>query len=245
MLKVWINDGTIFDPIIVISDDAIVTAFLESEELEDAKSRIERGESPLNLFGDRATLIPYFSIKKIKMEESDEDLEVYYKKEKDEKSKTLDAVDKTARQEILAEIQSHLGDDFTSMTEKYSLPRALFPSLMTLTVFIIITWMLHGAATAIAGGEEAEISGRHSGLKSLFLWVLDLLGPTGVLILGGLLMILPVLALIKRIKDPTVITTIKRGEQRPGSIIGTTIKWVILVGVWYLFGPGIIAAIIS
>jgi hypothetical protein len=245
MPKVWINDETIFDSIIVISDDAIITGSLQNEELEDAKSRIERGESPLNLFGDRATMIPYFSIKKIKLEESDEDIEVYYKKEKDEKSKTLDAVDKSVRQEILEEIQSHLGDDFTSMTEKYSLPRAVFPSLMTLTVFIIITRVLHGAATEIAAGAEAEISGRHSGLKSLFLWVLDLLGPTGVLILGGLLMLFPVILLVKRIKEPTIITTIKQGKQRPGSVIGTTIKWAILVGVWYLFGPGIIAAIIS
>jgi hypothetical protein len=245
MPKVWINDGTIFDAIIVISDDAIITGSLLDEELEDAKSRIERGESPLNVFGDRATMIPYFSIKKLKLEEGDEDIEVYYKKEKDEKSKTLDAVDESVRQEILAEIQPHLGDEFTSMTEKHSLPRAVFPSLMTLTVFIIITRILHGAAAAIAGGEEADISGRHSGLKALFLWVLDLLGPTGILIIGGLLMLFPLIILVKRIKQPTIITTIKKGKQRPGSVIGTTIKWAILIGVWYLFGPGIVAALIS
>jgi hypothetical protein len=245
MPKVWINDKTIFDPIIVLGDDALVTASLQSEELEDAKSRIEGGESPLNLFGDRATMIPYFSIKKLKLEESDEDIEVYYKKEKEDKSKTLDAVDKTVRQEILAEIQSHLSDDFTSMTEKYGLMRALFPSLMTLTVFIIITRLLHGVAVEIAAGAEPEISGRHSGLKSLFLWVVDLLGPTGALIFGGLFMLFPLLVIVKRIKKPTIITTIKQGKQKPGSVIGTTIKWAILVGVWYLFGPGIIAAFIS
>jgi hypothetical protein len=245
MPKVWINEESIHAEIIVVGDDAVITGSLEGEELEDVKKQIESGASPLNLFGERATMIPYFSIKKIKFEENDEDIEIDYKTEKDGKSEILGPTDIAAQQEILAEIQPHLAEDFTSMTEKYSLPRAVFPSLMTLTIFIIITRVLYSAAAEIAAGAEAEISGRHSGLKTLFLWVLDLLGPIGVLIVGGLLMFLPVMMLIRRIKEPTVVTTIKQGKQRPGSVIGTTIKWAILVGVWYLFGPGIIAALIS
>ncbi len=245
MPKIWINEETLFDSIIVIGSDAITTGALNSDDLEDAKRRIEEGESPLNVFGDRATMIPYFSIKKIKLEENDEDIEVYYKAEKDSKSKTLSPVDTAVRQEILTEIQSHLGEDFTTMTEKYSLPRAIFPSLMTLSVFIFITKFLYAVAARIAAGTEIEVSGRRSGLKKLFLWILDLLGPTGVLILGGLLMLLTALVLFKRLKEPTIVTTIKQGKQRPGSAIGTAIKYAILIGVWALFGPGLISSLVS
>jgi hypothetical protein len=245
MSKVWVNADGIYDPIIVIGKDAIITASLKDDELQDAKSRIEQGESPLNLFGDKATMIPYFSIQKIKLEENDEDIEIGYKGEKDTKSKTLGPADKAAQQEILAEIQSHLGDGFTSMTEKYSLPRAAFPSLMTLSVFIIITNMLYGAAAEIATGVEMEITGRRRGLKKLFVWILDLIGPTGVLIIGGNFMLFAILALVKRIKEPTVVTTIKQGEQRPGSPIVTIIKYVIFVGVWALFGPWIVSSLFS
>ncbi len=245
MPKVWINEETLFDPIIVVGNDAIITASLKPAELEDAKRRIEEGEGPLNVFGDRATMIPYFSIKKIKFEENDDDIEVDYKAEKDAKSKTLAPVDQAVRQEILTEIQLHLGEDFTSMTEKYSLPRAVFPSLMTLSVFIFITKFLYLVAARIAAGTEIEVSGRRSGLKRLFLWILDLLGPTGVLILGGLLMLLTALVLFKRLKEPTIVTTIKQGKQRTGSVIGTVIKYAILIGVWALFGPGLISSLFS
>lgn len=146
---------------------------------------------------------------------------------------------------MVAEIQSHLGDEFTSMTEKYNLPRAAFGSLMTLTILIIVTWLLHGAAAEIADGAEADFSGRNSGIKKIFYWALDLLGETGILIIGGLLMLLAVLTLIRRIKEPMIVTTIKKGKQSPGAPLSTAIKYAILIGVWYLFAPGIVSSLTS
>ncbi len=161
------------------------------------------------------------------------------------KNKTLDFTDIDTRKLAFAEIQSRLSDKFTCMTEKYTIMRAVYAPLMTFTVLALITWALRGAAAAISGGTEAEFSGRHSGIKRLVYWALELLGPTGVLVLGGLLMLLAVLALSKRAKQPPVITTLKEGEQSPGGIVGTIVKYGILAGMWYLFAPGILAAVVS
>ncbi len=245
MLKIWTNKDTLFDRIIVITDEAIITADLKEAELDDAKNRIESGEKPLNVLGKKATFIPFFEIKSIKIEESDDALEVEYVKENKSSSKTLAATDIEARKEMVSEIQSHLGSGFTSMTEKYNIPRAIFASLMTFSILAIITWLLHGAAVLIAAGTEAEFSGRNSGIKRLFYWVLDLLGPTGVLIIGGLLMLLAIMTLVKRIREPMIVTTLKEGKQRPGALFSTVIKYSILIGIWYLFAPNMIASLIS
>ena len=245
MPKVWINKDTLFDKVVVVADDAIVTADVEESSLEATKSRIENGEAPLNVLGEKATMIPYFSISKAEVNERDTDIEVEYKADKDSKSKTLDFVDIDTRKAAFTEIQSQLGDKFNCMTEQYSVMRAVYAPLMTLTVLALVTWMLHGAAAAIAGGEEADFSGKNSGIKSIFFWVLDLLGPMGVLVVGGSLMLLAVLSLVKRVKQPPVITTLKEGEQSPAGVGGTVFKYGILAGMWYLFAPSLFAAVVS
>ncbi len=59
------------------------------------------------------------------------------------------------------------------------------------------------------------------------------------------MLLVAVLALSKRAKQPPVITTLKEGEQSPGGIVGTIVKYGILAGMWYLFAPGILAAVVS
>jgi len=243
--KVWINKDTLFDKVIVIADDTVVTADVKEVSLEETKSRIENGEAALNVLGEKATMIPYFSIQNVEVDEYDTDIEVHYKTDKESKSKTLDFTDIDTRKLAFAEIRSHLSDKFTCMTEKYNIMRAIYAPVMTFTVLALITWALHGAATAISGGGEAGFSGRHSGIKRLVFWALDLLGPTGVLVLGGVFMLMTVMVLSKRIKQPPVITTLKEGEQSPGGIVGTVLKYGILAGMWYLFAPGILAAVAS
>ncbi len=134
MPKVWINKDTLFDKVVVVADDAIVTADVEESSLEATKSRLENGEAPLNVLGEKATMIPYFSISKAEVNERDTDIEVEYKADKDSKSKTLDFVDIDTRKAAFAEIQSQLGDKFNCMTGQYSVMRPGFMPVNPLPV---------------------------------------------------------------------------------------------------------------
>jgi hypothetical protein len=245
MPQVWTNKDTLFDKLVVIAEDAVFSADMEESALQECKHRIDSGEPPLNVLGEKATMIPYFSITRVKVDEHDSDIDLDYKAGKESKNKTLAFTDIETRKLAFAEIQARLGDKFTCMTETYNVMRAVYAPLMTFTVVALVTWLLHGAAAAIAGGEEADFSGRHSGMKRLFYWILELLGPTGVLVLGGLFMLLAVMSLVKRAKQPPVITTLKEGQQHPGGIVGTVVRYGILAGMWYLFAPGIFAAVTS
>jgi hypothetical protein len=73
-----------------------------------------------------------------------------------------------------------------------------------------MTWVLHGLAVALAGGAEAEISGRRSGIKKLVVWAVDVIGPLGVLSAGGIVVALTAAYLVKRVKTPPIMTTLTR-----------------------------------
>jgi hypothetical protein len=65
------------------------------------------------------------------------------------------------------------------------------------------------AAAEMVEEGEAEVRGRNRLLKQIFVWVLDLIGPTGVYIAGGILILLLTPYLVQRVKDPPVITTLQ------------------------------------
>jgi hypothetical protein len=72
------------------------------------------------------------------------------------------------------------------------------------------TYVSAAAAVGLGNGEEADIHGRNRAAKAAFVWALDLLGPTGVWIVGGLAVVCCVLWMVSRIKRPPLMVTIAR-----------------------------------
>ncbi len=244
-MNVWLTEGSSTGSIAVLSDDAIVTGEIKSEVLEETTARIEGGESPLNILAKEATHIPFFNIKRVQFDEHEEEIAITYKEGKENKEETINFESKEDRTAAFQLIASRLGDNFTSLTESYSKLRAVYAPLLTLTILGFLTWLFHGAAKDIAAGAEADFSGRNSGIKAIFFWIIDVIGPIGVLVIGSLLMALAVMALIQRYKEPPIITKLQEGTQNPSRGVGTVIKYAILAGLWYLFLPAIFSSILS
>jgi hypothetical protein len=244
-MNIWLKEGSSTGSLAVVSDDAIVTGELNNDVLEDTISRIKGGESPLNILAKKATHIPFFNIRCVQFDEHEEEIEITYQEGKENKSTTIDFENKADRTDAFQLMENRLGDNFTSLTESYSKLRAVYAPLLTLTIFGFLTWLFHGAAKDIASGAEADFSGKNSGIKAIFFWILDVIGPIGALVVGGLLMALAVMALIQRFKEPPIITKLQEGPQSPSRGIGTVIKYAILVGLWYLFLPPIFNSIFS
>lgn len=244
-MSVWIREGAATGNIAVISDDAVITGRLKNEALKETASRIDGGESPLNVLGKEATHIPLFNISRVEFDAHEEEIEITYKDGKENKTETIEFADKEDRSAAFKQIASRLGDGFTSLTESYSKLRAVYMPLFMLTVLGFFTWLLHGAAKDIAAGAEAELTGRHKGIKALFYWILDLIGPIGVLIVGCLFMALAVMALMQRYKEPPIITRLQEGTQKASRGLGTVIKYAILAGIWYLFFPALFGSVFS
>jgi Leucine-rich repeat (LRR) protein len=77
-----------------------------------------------------------------------------------------------------------------------------------LGVIVLATYLCHGAALEAAAGIEPEIRGRRQLLKLVAAWVITLLGPTGILILGVILGALILFWMCSRMLTPPVITSL-------------------------------------
>jgi hypothetical protein len=51
----------------------------------------------------------------------------------------------------------------------------------------VLTWLAYSTAVSLQAGEEIKTTGRRAGLKALFVAVAETLGPTGSLVVGGII----------------------------------------------------------
>ena len=89
--------------------------------------------------------------------------------------------------------------------------RAAFAPLIALAGCLLFTWLFYMAAGELASGGEADIRGRHQFMKQIAVWVTGLLGPTGVLIAGGLATLIAGAWFRARVKTPPRMLTLARG----------------------------------
>jgi hypothetical protein len=89
-------------------------------------------------------------------------------------------------------------------SRRFSALQMLILPMVALSAIIVSTWLCYGAAQEIVGGAVPDIAGRRAFWKFLFSWLLTLLGPIGVLILGIFMALLVALWALSRMMRPSV-----------------------------------------
>jgi hypothetical protein len=138
------------------------------------------------------------------------------------------------RERIYTHLRERLADQFAAHETHFSRWRAAFGSLMALTVFGFGTLLLRGAAAAVRAAGEVEYEGRRQGTRKLLAGVLDLLGPTGVTVIGGLLMLLAGLVLYNRLREPQRLHILQSTPYAPPSPVVLGLKYAGLCVAWLL-----------
>ncbi|APG65813.1 hypothetical protein LPB136_10755 [Tenacibaculum todarodis] len=104
---------------------------------------------------------------------------------------------------IYNEIKSFLIPNLKDTKVKdYSLIKQIQPAVIGTLIFGAITYFLHTIALSLQNGEEIRTSGRRGLIKKIFVGIADFLGPTGSLIIGGLVTLFFIYILIKTISKP-------------------------------------------
>jgi hypothetical protein len=96
--------------------------------------------------------------------------------------------DSVHRDELLDAIETQLGYDWERVTRAGNrFKEALWP-LATAAFLALLTWLMYSEAEDIAGRPDVNPRGRmrHRMVRRLMYWLEEVLGSTGVLILGGL-----------------------------------------------------------
>jgi len=227
-MKIWMDERGADRKLTIISGDTFYVDDSDKTDFSAAEPDLANGAEPMVVLHEKADRIPLAAIFRVESDETNTQLTVHFRKDKDKDSETWFYSTGQVRDEIVAALKAALGESFDTYKDSYSVIRAVYGSLMTITITVLLSWILVGAARAIRSAEDLEISGKNSLIKRMFAGALDLLGPTGVMIVCWLVVILALFNLYKRASTPPMMTIIQAEPYKPATVAGTAVRYLML-----------------
>jgi outer membrane biosynthesis protein TonB len=208
--NVWLNPNHLLTKIIVLYDNAVVAANPDDEVLKQVRAKLKTGTPNPKMLGEELEAVPIRSITMVSTNKRRKNLTIRYKKDKKPGLQTLYFANTADRDEFFAALQQRLGTGFECITREFNAFVALLFPIVIMAAVVYGTYLFHGAAVEIAGGAEPEIEGR--GLEILlqfvFLLLVKLIGPTGMIILGVMLIGWILFWTVKRVMNPPIMMTL-------------------------------------
>lgn len=226
--------------LILVSNEAVYAQQLRQNQAATLIGQLRTGTSPATVFGEDASHIVLRNTSRVLLSSADDDIEFSVRDGNSTSTINLSIQDEGIRNEVLDAIEQVGNGRFKRYTDQYNRPRAAFGALLALSVIGFLTKVTASAATAIqaSGGYEAE--GRRTGAKQALAWVLELLGSTGVTVIGALLALLAAWILVQRLRSPPFLQILQTRPYKPQPLIVTGVKYAALIGAWILLLPGLL-----
>jgi len=208
----WIDAERLFDKVVVLTDDVLYVASPSKEKALEVKAALDRGEAPSTVIKDEVTSILLNSVLEVSYNRHHDDIDIAYQSGKEKEDKSIYFSSREERDSFAAQL-AELLSGFESKVVEYGRLRAALAPVGFGAFTALATWGLHAAAIEIAAGREADFHGRYAAIKRMVFWALDVIGPTGVLVAGGLVLALTVFGLVKRVQTPPIMHTLKRPKS--------------------------------
>ena len=191
--RVLTRDDQTFDGRLVLTDDALFVLPEHKEIRYDVISSVRA-----NWFGD--------------------DLNIYHRRSSlplDDDKTNVSFKDASARDRALEALERRLAPRFQRAEVQYGIVRAALAPFFTGVLVALLTYGSMWTAVLFAAGDEANFvkgAGRHAALAQLHILVCRRLGPTGVAIVGGLVVLGCIVWLVKRVKRPPLMITLSPSD---------------------------------
>jgi hypothetical protein len=203
-VDVYSSSEQLFDRLVVLTNEALFTANPDKAQVKGLAAAVTAAAPAVKSVVPDAEEIAFRSISSVKANRHRSDLNVHYN-DGQVRIKNIDFDSPAIRDRAFESLRRRLGPRFVKDEVQYNVLSAAFAPLLTVVVFAGITMFLMGAAQELADGVEARTSGRNAFLKSMFVLVLNVLGPTGVMIVGGLLVLAALAWLVARVRKPPLM----------------------------------------
>lgn len=228
----WIDTQDGRAQLIVVTDEAVYAGKMTKDAAAQAVDALASGRSPAMVFSKDAKHVTFRAMNRVQYNEHETDIEFHHRDGKDDSVMSVFIETPGLRERVYGHLREQLADQFGAYEAHYSRWRAAFGSLMALTVFTLGTLMLRAAAAAVRAAGEIEYEGRRQGTKKLFVGLLDLLGPAGVSVMGGILVLIAGLVLYSRLTKPQRLHILQSTPYAPPSGIVLGMKYAGLLLVW-------------
>jgi hypothetical protein len=198
------------DRVTLLSDNTLVVANPPAEVAEQVPERLANGEAPQALLGQKLTVIPLETIRRVRGNQRGDDIDIAYRADGRARKANIGFADAATRDEVLAALHERLGVGFSYKVQHLNAIQAGLKPLIMLLIAGFFVYAGYMGALDIANGAEYDVHGRGAMFKWAYVWLASTLGPTGVAIGGGLLLLILVTWLIKRVGSPPVLLTLAR-----------------------------------
>ena len=133
----------------------------------------------------------------------DTDFTIDFRFKDDKTPEEIHKIDKS----VYSEIKSYLKTQLKGIEIKdYSVIKQILPQLMTLGISGILIVVTYISAMELEKGESVRISGRRAWLKQIIVWIAEILGTIGTLVVGTIIILSLIYFIIRKSQNP------KRGE---------------------------------
>jgi hypothetical protein len=216
--KIWTNEKVDDEnhPLVWLTADALWLAKTPPPEHEAAIARLHKG-----LFV-AALMIPLSEITALEGDENDNDWTLSYRTSASDTTEvTLSFRDNNQRDEAVRLLTEGAGAvsgvSAIDRHEVHWVRKSLLPA-GALVAVAGITWLFHFEARKIAKGEKLKaVPGQFEPWFTIARWVEGWIGPTGVLIIGGALMLFCILWLIGVITTTRHRITVRQKTKPPNA----------------------------
>lgn len=190
--KYWFNNkGS--DRIVLVGNNKIYKGNPKPEKIIEYKNLIEKGKIPEKLFG-----IPYSYLNRIELKKGTSYIEIFFRKESTEKIELKDA---ETREKVFNYFREYIPGGSYKLEEYSKFQSAKKPLIAMLVIFVIYLWCI---STAIPL-EKGELYGEHL----VIILALASLGVFRLTLLFGGLLFIALIGVIKKMKNPPTIHSIK------------------------------------
>ena len=207
MIEVFTGENELFDRLLVVSDDAVYVSNPDKEKVAGIASKIREG-TPVNSVVPDADAIRYAAVSSVKANRFRDDLNIYHQQAGKTRMLNITFKDAAHRDAALQALERRLAPRFTKAEVQYGVVRAALVPLLTTAALAALTYVSYMAAGGVAAGEAVDIHGRARAQKRMFAWALEILGPTGVAVVGGLIVLGCIGWLVVRVKKPPLMVTL-------------------------------------
>jgi hypothetical protein len=197
--------------LLALSDDALYLTTLDEEKMQEVQAGLKAGDPVEEVLEKPDTRIALNTVTKVEGNLYHTFFHVKHKETeaKEESETAIHCKDQDSRDEVIEVLRQRLGLGWKKKVVEYSRLRAALEPLLVIAFFSFVTWCFYMAG---AHPEDDKSSGgkviRTNIIGAIFVWVYNLLGPWGVVSLGGLCIGLGVFWLVARLMKPPIMFTL-------------------------------------
>lgn len=209
--RIWINAGGKLDRLVFLQAGNLIVANPAQDMLIELEEQVEQGGIPADLSGRvDGRRIDIGAITLISARARAANLTIRYQEAGKPCLESISFASTASRDEALATLETVLGDDFEKQVAPFRPLQALvFPTLI-LVLLALTTYIFYLGAR----DPQSVAAGRYALLKTLVGAVVTILGPVGVLAVGGALSLLVIIWAAMRIANPPVLTVLTAIDEQ-------------------------------